>query len=260
MYLSPFDAPPHIVIKYIMTSDLIFKTNRTISSAFIDSSVRLGIAQAILLVQDNLTECFGAMGCDGVVYREKLNALWVFTKTRVHFIRRPNWREKITASTFPVNNAGMRTHINTIFTDSDGKTLLTANQEACVLSLENHRPLRLTTLPYPTENFPAPVFEEPFEKFPKIILDEHFVYEQKIRSQHIDMSHHMNNIEYIKLALNVFDDAFLQKNEVKDLEVHYTGESTEGQNLAIFRHTEGNATFIAIQESDRCVFEMKIQF
>ena len=243
-----------------MTNDLIFKTERTISSAFIDSSVHLGIAQAILLVQDNLTECFGAMGCDGVVYREKLNAFWVFTKTRVHFVRRPNWREKITAATFPVDNAGMRTHINTIFTDSEGKMLLTANQEACVLSLENHRPLCLSNLPYPKEHFPEPVFTESFEKFPEIVKDANFVYEQTIRSQHIDMSRHMNNIEYVKLALNVFDDEFLQTHEAKELEVHYTGESTEGQTLKIFRHDENNATFIAIQESGRCIFEMKIVF
>ena len=74
------------------------------------------------------------------------------------------------------------------------------------------------------------------------------------------MSRHMNNIEYIRLALNVFDDDFLQANEVAEIEVHYTGESREGQMLRVFRHDENDATFIAIQESERTVFEMKIKF
>lgn len=241
-------------------NDLIFTREHIVSSAFIDSSVRLGIAQAALLVQDNLTESFAAMDCDGVVYRERHNAFWVFTKTRIHFVRRPAWREKISASTFPVDSAGFRTHVNTIFKDVSGATLLTANQEACVLSLENHRPLRLANLTYPKENFPPPIFCEPFEKFPEIVSEENFSFEQKIRSQQIDMSRHMNNIEYIRLALNVFDDDFLQANEVAEIEVHYTGESREGQMLRVFRHDENDATFIAIQESERTVFEMKIKF
>ncbi len=241
-------------------SHLIFTREHIVSSAFIDSSVRLGIAQAALLVQDNLTESFAAMDCDGVVYRERHNAFWVFTKTRIHFTRRPAWREKIFASTFPVDNAGFRTHVNTIFKDERGATLLTANQEACVLSLENHRPLRLSNLTYPKTNFPEPIFSAPFEKFREIISEENFSFEQKIRSQQIDMSRHMNNIEYIRLALNVFDDDFLQANEATELEVHYTGESREGQTLRVFQCDEKDATLIAIQESERTVFEMKIKF
>lgn len=240
------------------TADLIFESEREISSAFIDSSVRMGVAQSVLLVQDNLTECFGVMGCDGVVYREKFNTFWVFTKTKVHFTRRPSWREIVTARTFPIDNLGMRTHVNTEIVDRDGNQLLVANQEACVLSLENHRPVKITSLPYPKEGFPAAVFEEPFERFPSDFTEEEFVFEQPVRSCHIDMSRHMNNIEYIKFALCVFSDDFLQSHEITDLEVHYTGESREGQILRVYRRDCPDCrgkTFIHIREGDRCVFE-----
>lgn len=248
-----------------MTSfeNLIFTSEREISSAFIDSTVRMGVAQSVLMVQDNLTECFNAMGCDGVIYREKFNDFWVFTKTKVHFLRRPDWREIIIAKTFPINNAGMRTHVNTEFLDKDGKQILLANQEACVLSLETHRPQKLTELPYPKENFPAPVYNEPFERFPSDFKEDEFVFEQIIRSCHIDMSHHMNNIEYIKLALCVFNDDFLQSHEITDLEVHYTGESREGQILKVFRRDDTETigkTYIHIKESNRCVFECCVSF
>lgn len=59
---------------------------------------------------------------------------------KVHFERRPDWREIVTERTFPIDNLGMRTHVNTQLIDKNGATPLTANQEACVLSLENHRP------------------------------------------------------------------------------------------------------------------------
>ena len=243
-----------------MENELIFTQERNISSAFIDSSLKMGIAQSVLMVQDNLTECFSRLGCDGVVYREKYKVFWVFTKSKLHFEKRPVWREKIDASTFPIDNAGFKAHINTILRDKNGETLITANQEACVLDLEKHRPVKLTGLNYPKENFPEPVFTQPFEKFDSDFTEEDFKYEQVIRSQHIDMSHHMNNIEYIKLALNVFTDDFLLTHEVKNLEVHYTGESKEGQTLKIYSKTSGNTTVVVIKESERCVFEMKIEF
>ncbi|MBQ9205727.1 MAG: hypothetical protein IJ158_03330 [Treponema sp.] len=243
-----------------MENELIFTQERTISSAFIDSSLKMGIAQSVLMVQDNLTECFNKLGCDGVIYREKYNAFWVFTKSKLIFKRRPDWREKLSASTFPVDNAGFKAHINTILKDLNGETLIIANQEACVLDMEKHRPVKLTNLNYPKENFPEAVFTEQFEKFDADFTEDDFKYEQIIRAQHIDMSHHMNNIEYIKLALNVFTDDFLLSHEVKSLEVHYTGESKEGQTLRIYGKTNGNTTNVVIKESERSVFEMKIEF
>ena len=243
-----------------MIYGLTFTSERTISSAFIDSSVKLGIAQAVLLIQDNLTECFGALGCDGVVYREQYNAFWVFTKTKVQFARRPAWRETVTACTFPVDNAGMRTHVNTVISAADGTPLITANQEACVLSLENHRPLKLSSLTYPSSGFPEAICTAPFERFSQDFSDADFQFEQVIRSQHIDMSHHMNNIEYIKLALSTFNDDWLQSHEIADLEVHYTGESREGDTLRVFRTDADGATFVRLLARERCVFELKAVF
>ena len=163
-----------------MSESLIYTSNRTISSAYLDSSLRLGPAQAVLMIQDNLTECYHMLDIDGIVYKERYNAFWVFTKTKVHFNRRPAWREKITASTFPINNAALRTHLNTVLKDSNGENVVVANQEACVLSFENHRPLKLTNLNFPKEGFPEAVYTESFERFPSIFDDEEFEYEHTV--------------------------------------------------------------------------------
>lgn len=242
-----------------MTNDKIYSQERSISSAYIDSGLKLGIAQAVLMVQDNLTECFNKMNCDGIYYRE-LGYFWVFTKSKFKFFRRPLWRETIVASTFTVQNSGLRTNVNSIFKDKNGETLLVANQEACVLDIERHRPVPLSKVPYPQEGFPEKVFTEDFEKFAVPDQDYEEIYEQIIRSSNIDMSHHLNNIEYIKFALNVFPEEYLLDHEVRELEVHYTGESKEGQTLKILRCDKAEGTYVRIKESDRNVFEMKICF
>ena len=250
---------------FCMADNLIFEQKRPVSSAFIDSSLRMGIAEAVLMIQDNLTECFNRIGCDGIFYREKYNAFWVFTKTKLHFYSRPLWRQTVNAKTFPVNNAGMRTEINTLISDTDGNSLVEANMEACVLDIQTHKPIKLSSLPYPCSDFPEAVFTGKFERLQTEFDEGCKIYDETIRSQHIDMSHHMNNIEYIKLALNVFTDDFLRTHDVKSLEVHYTGESREGQILSVYKKDEDDedgcrTALIAIKESGRTVFKMKLIF
>ena len=249
-----------IDLESLNANPVVFLKNRTITSAYIDSKGFMGIAQTALMVQDNITENFGEIDCDNFLIN-KFGAYWVLTKTRIHFHKRPYWRDKVKTVSYPVSNALIRANENTAIVTPEGEPLVTANQEACCLNLKTHRPVKLTTLPFPRENFPAPVFEDSFEKFsvPDSAYTE--VYTQKVLSQLIDMSHHMNNIEYIKLALNALDVATLEAREPLDLEVHYLGESMEGQTLCVLHAEIDGASYMKIQdENGRAVFEMKLVF
>lgn len=243
-----------------MSSSLVFTQKRKVTSAFMDSSAKMGISQSVLMVQDNLTECFGMLNADNYVYKEKFNSFWVFTKNKLHFTRRPSWREEFTAQTFPVNNKGFRTDVNSVFIDNDGQNILTSNIECCCLDFDKHRPVKLSNNGFPTEDFPTPVLTDSFEKFEVEYDENDFVYEQVIHSQMLDMSHHMNNTEYVKLAVNVFSDEFINSHEPKDLEVHYIGESKENQCLRIYCKEVDDNFYVRITENQRTVFEMKISF
>ena len=244
--------------------NLIYETPRLISSAFIDSTVRLGTAQTLLLVQDNITECLGRINCDGVVYRKKYNSFWVFTKVIIHFERKPDWRETVNTRTFPVDNGGLRTHLNSEAFDKNGALVFSAKYEACVLSFETHRPQKLGTMGYPADGFPSPVFNAQFNRFSVDFSENDFVFEQKIRSSFIDLSQHMNNSEYVKLALSTFSNDYLREHEVSEIEAHFTGESKEGQTLRVYRQDVSDGTdvktFVQIKESERVVFECRITF
>ena len=135
-----------------MSVNVTYSTERKISSAYLDSSVRLGISHTAKMIQDNVTECFGSFSCDGVTY------------------------------------------------------------------------------------------------------------EQKVRYSLIDMSHHVNNTEYINLALDVFTEEYLLANPIKELEVHYTGETKEGETLKIYKCTKDSRTYVQIKVEDRLVFECYFLF
>ena len=263
------NAPVWGVCCYIMdmydyeamkSNPLAFVKRRTITSAYIDSTGRMGIAQTALMIQDNITGNFGEIDCDNFLLN-KLGAYWVITRSKFHFYHRPFWRDKVHTVSFPVSNALVRANENTAIVTPEGEFLITANQEACCLDMQRHRPVKLTTLPFPREGFPAPVFNDNFEKFTVPDCEYKEIFKEKVYSQNIDTSHHMNNIEYIKVALNVLSVKEIEEREPLDLEVHYMGESMEGQTLSVRHAKVDGASYMKIfNEDERAVFEMKLTF
>lgn len=247
-----------IDIYSLAKNPLVFQKPRTITSAYIDVSGKMGIAQTVLMVQDNFTENFGKIKQDNFFVKSK-GGYWAISKAKFKFMKRPFWGDKVVTTSFPANTSLVRTVENTAITTPDGEPIVLAIQEACCLSLERHRPMKLTAVDFPTEEPPTPFMDDGFDRFNESALKYEEVYQQKILPQHIDMSHHMNNIEYVKLALNVFSIEDLEMCTPSELEVHFLGESLIGQTLRIFRAEHNGATYMKILEGERTVFEMKMR-
>ena len=86
-------------------------------------------------------------------------------------------------------------------------------------------------------------------------------YEQKIYSEHIDMSGHLNNVEYVKLAMNTFSVEYTHTHEIHEIEMHYLGECMEGDLLTVncYKLTD-KLYYCMIMNQDRLVFEMKMMY
>ena len=238
---------------------LVFQKPRTITSAYIDVSGNMGLAQTVLMVQDNITENFGSMKMDGFTVKSR-GCFWVIYKAKFKFLKRPYWRDKVVTTSFPADYELIRVNEHTAITTIDGEPIIYAKQEMCCLSLERHRPIRLTSVGFPSEGFPEGFIKDDFDRFNVKPEEYKEVYQQKVLPQHIDISHHMNSIEYVKLALNVFSASDLELCTPSELEIHYLGESMEGQMLKIFRADHNGATYMRIlDETDRPVFEMKLR-
>ncbi len=60
-------------------NSIIYSQKRKVSASFMDCTAKLGISHAAGMIQDNLTECFGAIGADNYRFNKEYNAFWVFT-------------------------------------------------------------------------------------------------------------------------------------------------------------------------------------
>ena len=248
-----------IDIYSLAKNPLVFQKQRTITSAYIDVSGKMGIAQTVLMVQDNFTENFGSIKMDNFCVNEK-GGYWAIYKEKFKFFKRPFWRDKVITTSFPADSAPIRTYENTAITTVEGEPIILAVQEACCLDMERHRPMKLEAVDFPMEGAPEHFLDNKFPKFPVTPEEYEEVYRQKVLPQHIDMSHHMNNIEYVKLSLNVFSASDLELCIPSMLEVHFLGETREGQEVTIFRADKMGATYMKIEDdTGRQVFEMKIK-
>ncbi len=229
-----------------------------IPAEYCDYTMRLGNFQAFFLLQNAMIDGFEVYDCGNRGLGEKCNAYWAVTKTRLDIMRKPNWGEKVDVKSVYINDGKLRVNIKTEVFDQKGELIVKGCQELCVLDKDTHHPKRLseTCLPVGQNK------EEPMGEFEKFSTPQGVdcSYELTVRSQHIDMSHHVNNIEYIRMALDLFSVDELCSKEVSGMEVHYIGECREGEKLTCNRCDEGNKSFITINKEGKKTFEMKVTF
>ncbi|NLU23697.1 MAG: hypothetical protein GXW99_03035 [Clostridiales bacterium] len=239
---------------------MIYETKKIITASDCDGTVRLGTPQTFAMLQDGMTACLGAMDIDNVPLREKYGAFWVVYKTRLQFLRRPDWNEPITLRVFPIDERRVRTHINMELRSEMGETLVLGCQELVPLDLATHRPRRLSDFPYPTAGFPPAVCPPDFDKLAFDPAADEPVFRQKMYSQYIDMSHHVNNVEYVRLALSVFPHQMLMEKAVTEVEIHYDCECREGEELLIARQGAYPDCFVRITRGGDTACRARFRF
>ncbi len=226
-----------------------------IPTEYCDYTIRLGYCQSFFLLQNAMIDGFEVYDCGNKGLGEKCNAYWAVTKTKLSIHKRAGWGEVINVKSHYINDGKLRVNIITKAYDKEGNLLLEGAQELCVLDKDTHRVKRLSDTCLPT-----PEIEAPLTAFEKFTLPEDAIsfYELTVRSQHIDMSRHVNNIEYIRMALDLFTVDELIENDISDIQVHYMGECREGEKLCCQRFDEGNISYVTISKENKKCFEMKI--
>lgn len=229
-----------------------------ITAEYCDYSVRLGNYQFFYLLQNAMTDGFEVIDCGNRGLGRRCNGYWAVTKTKLDIFRKPNWAEEVIVKSSFTHDGKLRIHIKTEISSLSGEVLAKGCQELCVLDRNTHRPKRLSDTCLPVgENAGEPLGK--FEKFSDF-REVNNSYEHIVRSQNIDMSRHVNNIEYIRMAMDLFSVDELCEKEVCSMEVHYIGECREGEKLICERCDRENESYLRILKDTKSAFEMKMVF
>lgn len=229
-----------------------YESKYEISYTELNQDLELGLTNAVELVQSILTDYFISFGSDNETIKNKNNALWVLSKTKIHFDKSPKWKDFVYGKSYTTKIKPIRVEMETVFKDEEDKYLFGAKQEICPIDIDTRKPRKISTIEYPKDMELKESFDkEPYSRLNEQFTKEDFIYEQKIYSSDIDFSRHTNNAVYVRLIANVLTCDFLDKNQITDFEIHYINESVEGQVLRIYKKERTQEMEFLIKESDR---------
>ncbi len=198
--------------------------------------LELSLVDAFNVVQNVMTEYFETFKSDNIVLKNQNNAIWVLTKTRIHFDKYPQWRDSIISRGYMTKVKPIRIETESQTYTKQKEKLFTARQECCVIDLDTRKIRKINTVNFPenmeTENS---AIESSYMRLKDEFSEKDFMFEQKVYSSDMDFSRHTNNTIYVKYIANTLTCNFFDENVITDMEIHYINESREGDLLQVYR-------------------------
>lgn len=234
-----------------------YTKNFNTSYSSIDRTGKLGLVELMSLNQEMITEFYGSVGSDNLILREKCNAAWIYTRTKVKINSLPAWNTKTKAVTFVSSMSPIRMEVETDLLDEDNNLLFAAKTEMCAIDFEQRRLRKIDTLEFPkdVETMPSNI-PEAFSKNKTQFESEDLIYSQKVYASDTDFTDHTNNVRYVKFLMNTFDTSFYDERQVTDFEIQFAKESKQDDILDVYRkETNSDEYSFLIKNGDEIIIK-----
>ena len=181
---------------------------------------------------------------------------WVLSYWQVIVERYPQMCEKITTGTFATEFKGLYGNRNFYMKDGSGELIARANSIWAFMDLEKGRPVRPTAehidpygtcepldMPYEERKIALPEQSEAGEPFP-------------VRKYHIDTNEHVNNCQYVQMALEMVPGDI----QVRQARVDYKKSAVLGDMIYPRMTAEQERTVVELCDADGkpyAIVEMK---
>lgn len=182
----------------------------------------------------------------GINYLKQQDMLWVMTAWQIVIHRYPALGERITAGTFPYafkSFMGMR---NFFMDDGKGERLIEANSVWTLMNLKKGVPAKVTE-----EMFEKYIPEEklPMDYAPrKIAVPKGGAKREpfQVGRQHLDGNHHVNNGQYIHMAMDYLPENFV----IGQMRAEYRKSALLHDVIVPFVWTDGAAVVVSLCGED----------
>lgn len=238
------------------------KNNFKIFYSFLNRGISLKVHEAFNFAQNNATEYFKKFNGDNMAVREHDNAVWVVAKSRIHFYQDVSWLDEIYGETYTTSVKPIRVETETKFTRENGDLVFVATHQHCPLNMDTRRIIKVGEITFPEDmDIDQSLFNDDYSRLHDCFDENDFVYEQKVYSQDIDFSNHVNNVAYVRFIMNALTNDYIESIKITDAEIHYLAESKEGQVLKVYKKdVEENTMRFLIKEGEREIIRASIKF
>lgn len=204
------------------------------------------------IFQDAVTDHTAILGVGANTIIKTIGAKWVITRVRIEIDGTLSVGDEYTVSTWPLK-AGPLRFGRTFVLEKDGQIIAKAFTEWCLLSAKTNEVMRSSALTLPIDEYLTDKaitgkFSCAKTQNPQLI------YTHTVRQSDLDINRHVNNITYIKFALDCLTTDELEKINIDSFEMYYISQCFEGETLSLYR--EGN--LIEARCDERVVFRCTI--
>lgn len=228
-----------------------------VTSSLTGYDANLTVLGAFQILEDAVTEHMGDLKIDGMTAKRVYNAVWVYTKTKIEFLKNLEWNSEYTLTCFISKISNVTIDLDVGVKNADGELCFYSRTELCALDLVSGRIRKVSTVGV-DESFTVhePLAEITFEKFDAIDLP--VAEEVKIRFTNIDYAVHTNNKEYVRFMLNTYSVDELRRLPVHEIEVAYANQSFEGDVLTVHKGERDGKDVFVIQKEDKPIVKCKV--
>jgi len=207
----------------------------------LDKNGKLSLPGLINYFQDCSTFQSEELGV-GVEFFRRRKQVWVLSYWQIEITRLPKLGEQIKIGTFATAFNGLYGHRNFILYDESGEMLSCADSIWAFIDLDKGRPVRPSeecVSPYETAD-PLPMKQEGRKisrpaggiAYPSFSVARH----------HLDTNEHVNNGQYVQMALNLLED----DPAVKRVRVEYKKSAVLGDEILPYYAKEAGRTVVEL--------------
>lgn len=233
--------------------------NQKVNASATDSLANLSVIGIFQTVEDAVTELFGKLGIDNIIMKEKHNAIWVFTKSRIRKLKNIAWNEDFETVSFVSSVTRATINVDIAIKNTSKELCAYSRVELRALDLETGKIRKLSTMnieeKIQTEESETQI---EFTKFNPTELQD--IDQVRVNYTCIDLSRHTNNIEYIRFMLNTYSLCELEANPIKEMEVVYANQSFENDLLTIQKCELDGKDIFVLQKDDMVIVRSEIVF
>ncbi len=229
-----------------------------VSSTQIDHRAQMGMVQVLGVNQDNFCEYFKVLGCDGLTMIPLAQCFFVTTKTRFKIQKSIDWLDDIVVESTISKKSVARIECDCNILDKDGNICACGRQELCPMDSETRRLRMVNTTLFPKDIIPSAINDVELNRLNFDDANNHKIVE--VEYSNIDFFGHTNNVEYVKIMLNVLPIDFIKSIHIYDCEIHYIHESRVGDHLDIgYSILDGEIQFV-VRNGDAIITRARLLY
>lgn len=231
--------------------------HQKVSSSLTDYNANLSVLGALQIMEDAITEFMGDLKIDGLTAKREYNAVWVFSKTKIEFLKSILWNSEYTLTCFISKISNVTIDIDVGIKNSDDELCVYSRTELCALDMSNGRIRKVSTVGV-DDSFQAhaPLAELVFEKIDAEDLPA--AEEVKIGFTSIDYAVHTNNKEYVRFMLNTYTVDEMRSFPIREMQIAYANQSFEGDVLTVHKGRCDGKDLFVIRKNDKPVVKCEI--